>query len=378
MIVFTTPIDATRLHMAYNNHIVRFYGNAGEPMYCDITGLNLSIRLYPNPAGQFFCNFKSYISALINRRGFADNTDPIIDSSEPSSFIYNFTQGTFLQMALTFKITYADSPPDYAGHVVSWLAGVEQIGSSMPLAVHNRYVLSPFRKLSGNSYFLKYWQGYPFDMQVYTSGITLRLYNETNLLSAQFSVLGYGDRIFFSDGRTDETLEDLLPLVEGFNKLRLMSSPSGSVTDKYILLEKVPYKCGVYLKWLNKYGGYSYWLFENAYTLDRSTKYTGEIDRDTVNLDDAYTRTVQLGKESQDTMRIIADLLTEDERGIVEGILDSPKIYLFTGQPYARSSRKDWIEVSLKTTGARLKNAKQPLTNFTFDLELPQRYTQKL
>ena len=74
----------------------------------------------------------------------------------------------------------------------------------------------------------------------------------------------------------------------------------------------------------------------------------------------------------------MAELLNEEERRIVEGLIDSPKIYLFTGRPYGRSSYRDWLEVTLKNTNVRLKNPKQPLVNFAFDLELPLRYTQTL
>ena len=134
----------------------------------------------------------------------------------------------------------------------------------------------------------------------------------------------------------------------------------------------------MYFKWLNKYGGYSYWLFENTWSLDRSSKYTGELDRDTANLDEMFARTAQLGKESQDTIKVVAEHLNEEERGIVEGLVDSPKIYLFKGRPFSRSSARDWIEVTLKNTNVRLKNARQPLVNFAFDFELPIRYTQTL
>jgi hypothetical protein len=182
----------------------------------------------------------------------------------------------------------------------------------------------------------------------------------------------------FSNGDDDETLEDILPLAEGYNTLRVMQLDTEADTDKFISLHKVPYKQGVYLKWLNALGGYSYWLFEDTYSIDRSTKQLGELDRDNDNLEDTFGRSIQIGKESQDSLKIIAELLTEDERRIVEGILDSPKIYLFTGKPFAQNGYRDWIEVSLKTTSARIKNPRQPLTNFTFDIELPMRYTQTL
>lgn len=379
MITFTPTIDADKLHMAYNNYIIRFSSSLGaSPLYCDITLRDVEVRLYPDPFGHFFFNFKPYVSALINTRSFNDTTDVEINNVEPSSFIYNFTSGTVLQQPVNIKVTHSPDSIDTATFILSWLAGVEQINDYNSFRVNGLYVLSPFRKLSATEYYLKYWQGYPFDMPVYASGTSLILYNETNLLSANFDATGYASRIFFSDGRTDETLEDLLPLVDGYNRIRLMQGGMPSTEDKDVLLEKVPFKSGVYLKWLNLYGGYSYWLFEDTYSIDRSTKHLGEIDRDNYNLEEAFTRSHQMGKESQDTIKIIAELLNEDEKRIVEGIIDSPKVYLFTGQPYSRSSSRDWMEVTLKSTAARLRNAKQPLINFSFDLELPVRYTQRL
>src|SRR5690606_24397330 len=185
-------------------------------------------------------------------------------------------------------------------------------------------------------------------------------------------------RLVVSDGRTDVSLESQVPLINGINTLRYMSGSTPKASDKFISLEKMPCREGGYLKWLNKYGGYSYWLFEKTFPIDRSTKYTGELDRDYDNLEQMPARSIPIGKESQDTMKIVAELLTEDESRIVEGLLDSPKIYLFTGKPFAQNGITDWIEVTLKTTSARIKNARQPLTNFTFDIELPQRFMQTL
>lgn len=372
-----TPPGSERLRMAYNNHIIRF-GSSIAPLYADITANGLNVHLFPHPDGTFFFNFRPFVSALINSRNFDDLNVAGLDINDPSTFIHDFTEGTVLKLEVQIKVAVSETVSETANFSLSWLAGVEQVSNHHNFNTAGTYLLSPFRKLTANSYYSKYWQGYPFDIAFYTLANTLAIYNRTNLLSASFGLTGSAHRLIFSDGRTDETLEDLLPMVEGTNMLRFSAGVPSHANARYVTLVKEPYKSGVYLKWLNCYGGYSYWLFEDTYSIDRSTKHLGEIDREMQNLEDTITRTLQMGKDSQDTMRVVAELLTEDERGIVEGILDSPKIYLFTGQPYSRSSSRDWMEITLKTTGTRLKNARQPLTNFTFDLELPQRYTQRL
>lgn len=381
-IIFTQPIEEDKLRLAYNNDVVWFYSdNVLEAKSCmvrDRVNNSFNATLYPAPTGIFFFNFKPYVSALINTNNFSDTLQTALNRSDPNSFVYNSTAGTLLSTVVNIEITLADDSTQDADYYLTWLGGAAQPGSYSGFTKNGTYALTPFKTNSSNGYYLKYWQGYPFDISVYTAWPQFTVKNETNLLDAQFTAPGNVLRMVFSDGDDDETLEDLLPLTEGYNALRIMPGSTASATDIFIGLEKVAYKCGVYLKWLNAMGGYSYWLFEDTYSIDRTTKQLGELSRDYYNLQDTFARTLQIGKESQDTLKIIAELLTEDERRIVEGILDSPKIYLFTGKPYARSSYRDWIEVSLKTTSARLKNPRQPLTNFTFDIELPVRYTQTL
>ncbi len=381
MINFLQPLVANKLRMAYNNDIVRFTAsNSSAPVSCNIydSFLKINAVIYPNPQGQFYFNFRPYISAIINTRGFNDTLNPDIQPIDENSYVYNFMNGTFTQRNIVFNIKYENDTTENVSYVLSWLAGVQQLDNYHDFRLGDLLVLSPFKKNTTNSYYLKYWEGYPFDIPFFTVNTSMTIINQTNLLSAEFSTIGYGERLIVSDGRTDVTLEDILPFNDGFNELRFVKNPLIGPYDKYVTLEKVPYSCGVYLKWYNAMGGYSYWLFENTYSIDRSTKHIGEIERDNSNLEDTFSRVVSIGKESQDTIRVVAELLNDDERTIVEGIIDSPKVYLFTGAPFSKNSSSNWIEVSLKTSSARVKNPRQPLTNFTFDLELPERYTQTL
>lgn len=401
MIVFTKDIRQDRLRMAYNNDVIRFYSDfSAIPKYCDvrlvgISGFapNIDIRLYPDPNYQFMFNFKEYVAALINTNAFDDTITPDLSVVNSTTFMYNDSIGRYLQKTIVLKIVFEETL-DTTTLVLDWIAGAEQPGDFNYFKNTGLLLLSPVKKKARNSYYLKYWQGYPFDITVFSKSERLYLDNKTNLLSASFDVplpppdspsfevegiYGPVSRLYFSDGRTDESIEDLLPLSPGVNQLVLgQTGVSRPMFDNYITIEKMAYAEGAYFKWLNQYGGYSYWLFENTYAIDRSTKALGEIDRDSSNLEDTFARVAQIGRESQDTIKVVAELLTEEQVRIVQGLLDSPKIYLFTGQPYARNSPHDWIEVVLKTGNARLKNAKHPLTNFAFDFELPARYTQKL
>jgi hypothetical protein len=378
-IFFDGGINSAALRKAYNNDILVFSAGPGrEPLYATVEAAGINIRLFPDPAGKFTINMKPYVSALINTSYFEDRLLPWLDAASSATYVYRSNNGCYLELEVKFTIALPDSQSAQAIHNLAWFGGVEQPGSSNIFNRNELYVLTPFSAETANRYYIKYWQGYPFDFTIYCSSSSLTLKNTGNLLSQSFDFEEQVSRIVLSDGRTDETIENFLPLSSGYNIMRLIQGAAEADTDKFLVLDKVPFSKGVYLKWLNKYGGYSYWLFENTYTIDRSTKQLGELERDNVNLETIKARTIGIGKTSQDSIKIITELLETHERDIVEGLLDSPKIYLFTGKPFSRVEAASWIEVSLKTTSARLKNARQPLTSFSFDVELPERYTQTL
>lgn len=380
MIQFVKPLVPNRLRMAYNNDVVRFYSTlGGTPAYSDVTIYpGVTVRLYPDPNGRFYFNFRPYISTFINTANFEDTTETNLTAEDPDSFVYSAMNNVATQRNVTFAINMGDAGTDTASYTLTWLAAAQQIGSYTEYNINNLLVLSPALPDAANTWYLKYWEGYPFDFSVFSNVTGMEVINTTNLVSASLNVVGYGDRVFLSDGRTDETLEDFLPLAKGYNTLKLLRENDSPEDAKFIQLEKAAPCDGVYLKWRNAQGGYSYWLFENTYAVDRNAKSLGELNRDFENPENSFGNTTQVGREVQDTLKIVAELLTPSQRDIVQNLLESPKVYLFTGKPYSRSDYRSWIEVSVKTTSARIKNPRESLTNFAFDIELPVRYTVSL
>ncbi|MBE99325.1 hypothetical protein [Flavobacterium coralii] len=379
MIIFTGGIGLTKLRPAYSNDIYTFSTDAGTPLYCDITSQGLSmIRLYPRPDGSFWLNLKPYISAIINTRKFEDNVVTDFQSPNPQSFIYDFTTGTYLNLNLTFTITLDDDSTDSISYVLTWYAGCSQIGDLSPLLNTEFHVLTPSLKSTTNKYYLKYWAGYPFDLSMYYNGDNITLENTTTGYSVDFETFSEVNRIFLSDGRTSETLEDIMPVADGYNTIRIMADGTPSDNDKYIIINKQPITCGVYVKWLNSRGGYSYWLFEDTAKVDRSTRSMGEIENNYSNNESTMARTLNIGMDAQDRIRVTAELLSEDDTAILKDILSSPKIYMFTGEPASQNDYRNWIEVMLVTNSTVVKNHKEKLTNFVLDFRAPMRDTQTL
>lgn len=377
MIQFKNIQNPEYLRMAYNNDIYRFYSDTVSPSFAEVTIQgNTPIRLYPSPEGMFFCNLKPYISAMINTLDFEDITTTNLIATDAGSFTYPANDGHLLKASVDFKITQitdSETFDDSTTLELQWLAAAQQHGAFNNLRKDNLLVLSPHLPEAMNNWYIKYWEGYPFDVTFYSNRSSIILQNTSNLLLGEFDTGQECTRLFFSDGRTDVTLEDFIPMNTGLNHLKMTREND---SNYYTLTVDKANGCkGVYLKWLNTQGGYSYWLFENTYAIDRTVKDLGELERDFKNLANSSARTAQIGRQVQDSIKVVAELLTPPQRNIVQNLLESPKVYLFTGTPYGRTNYHDWIEVAVKTSSARIKNPREELTNFSFELEPPERYT---
>jgi hypothetical protein len=378
MITFTKDIATDKLLLAYVNNVVEFSSDNVLSKTKATISIGASIKtLFPSPIGTFYLNFKDWITSLINVDNFTDDLQADIIGS---GYIYDWTSKAYLNNIITFTIFFSDESFETTTRDVKWLSAylqLEDFKLKYPIgnSLLNPVVLSP-RKLDANqTSYVKYWDGYPFDFTVYcANGSNLTILNQTNLLDLTFTNVDTINRIVISDGDTSTTIEGDLPLMNGFNRLKLTSSS----LDYFLLLEKINDSCeGHYVKWINDSGGWSYWLFANG-NRNRKAKDLGELNNDFSNLAGTISPTIQIGKASNDTITVTSDIINEDEKTLLESIIDSPKIYLFTGQPYSKANFNDWMELSLNTTDFRIVNAKEKLSKMNFVFELPQRNTRKL
>ena len=232
-------------------------------------------------------------------------------------------------------------------------------------------MLSPFVKANNNKSYVKYWDGYPFDITIYnksTSTTGIQLINKSNLTNYLFTSTGAVNRLAFCDGQTTETIENVLPLQYGLNEMQINAGNSTFYFD----LVKEKDDCGVYLKWRNSFGGWNYWLFPRGIR-NRSVKDVGELENDFENLENTTSPTLQIGRRGIDTITVTTDTLSEYDIILISDMIESPKLYMFTGIPYSQNTYNDWLEVSLKTTDFRIQNAKTDFVRFNFSFDLPLR-----
>ena len=203
---------------------------------------------------------------------------------------------------------------------------------------------------------------------------TVSILNETNGLSYTFNLTYKVSRLFLGDGTTTITIDQYLPLVDGLNKLKI--NRSGEII--YLNLTKIPAIEGQYVKWLNQYGQWNYWLFNCIYKRTRTSKDLGEIFNDFDDVGDTTSPYKNLGMTSSDTLTLIAENISENDQEVINGILDSPKIFYYTGIRLTQVNDVSWLAAKLKPGSTAITDYKKTRKNYKLQIELPPRYTMKL
>lgn len=377
-IVFDKDLREDRVNLAFNNNVVKFHTNNAllSPVYCDVTILTDSIRLYPDPFGYFNYNFKEFITTVLNNNNFADTLNPNLSTA----YEYNWTKNVLLFEDIVFTLLLSDDSIETDTKSVYWLSGYVQLNNykqlypSLDLLIDKTTLLQRPLNDSYYNFFLKYWAGYPFDatfLKIVDADIDIT--NNTNAVSYVFDDIDKDvERLVFSDGRTDVSIEDALPFITGYNDLE--------VNDQFnILLQKIVPNCsnGHYIKWINSFGGWSYWLFYKG-NENLTTKEVGFLFNDYNNLEDTISPYVSMGKTAEASILVNQDGITEFDYTILRDLIDSGKVYLFTGTPFSQNTFNDWIEINIKQGAFRTSNAREVQYNLNFTIELPANVTRTL
>lgn len=378
-ITYTKNISENIWNFSENNQILEFTSNSVEnPLYCDfeINGLEV-IRIYPNPDNIFWVNLKEYISSLINN--YMDDLDlTTIDELDIDTFVYDWSR-VYLNEDIDITITFDDDSTDTDTITPYFLLAKEDVikyKKGLTISNLSQAILSPLKRNTANRFYLRYWEGYPFDFaltrNIPSVDTTQTITNNTNAVtSPDIQLPNDVNRIVICNGDTSITLEDYLPLTNGYNELEFQNS-------MFIEIWKDELPCGVYIKWLNQYGSYNYWLFNSQHEeiIGHSSK--GVINNDFNSLDNTTSVFKSLGRDVKHEINVLSDQLTQDDIDLLSGICYSPKIYLFTGVPYSEASLNDWVEIELKNGNVPLRDFKGNVPDVELTFKLPDNYTISL
>jgi len=363
-ILFNKDLDYTRLLMAYNNNVIEFYSDSPLfPLNAIIQiGINAPVKIFPQPNGTFFYNFKTLITSILNSDNFVDDILPDFTVA----FDYDWRK-TYNEDNITITIELSDASTETITVSPKWIAGYFQDFSQ-----YDHHYIDNIRLLHNqiNSVtYLKAWNGFPFDLPIYDPlNIDLDITNNGTLTTVPFAYeVG---RLFLSDGTTDwNNIAQVTPfkINIGMNNI--------DINSLITLKLEVEDNCTdgtVYLKWLNTFGGWSYWLFNHA-DINRNFKDLGEINNDFYNREDTISKSIQIGKTSIDKMNLTTDLISKEYQCLLESLLESESVFLYRGIPFSPYNPNQWLEVSVNNTSASIQKAKRNQNKFDITIELPQR-----
>lgn len=373
-IVFNKELDTTKLNLAFNNNVIEFYSDSGTaPDNATITIGTNTVTIYPNPNGTFRYNFKELIISIINVDNYTDDLEVDLDTS----FTYDWTDKITLIDDVVTVINLSNDTTETDTREITWLSGYVDLYKWKQNYPQEDLLSSEIRllqRVNGDSYYnyyLKYCEGYPFDLTIYGNNNSIDVTNNTNLISNTFN-LNKISRLVFSDGRTDVSIEDVLTLTDGYNDLDFNN-------EFNIRLDKVTQFCpnGIYIKWINSLGGWNYWLFAKGENTTK-TDSRGALFNDVNNLEDTISPFISLGKEANKTIKVREQRIKSQYKTLLEDLIDSAKVYLFTGVPFSKNTFNDWMEVDLKDGKFITENPKEGLYTFDFELQLPKSVTRSL
>ncbi|MBC5836781.1 hypothetical protein [Flavobacterium muglaense] len=367
--MITITNDLLPINPAYNDSIIEFeidevgtYPSA----YIVIDSTDDIFAIY-GINNKYFFNFKSIVTSLINKNNFKDSIIPQLYSSS----IYD-DESLSLILPITIYISGA-----FISKTYKFKKNVEQlIGYNDKINSSNTInILLPTQ--NNVDYYLPYFEGYPIDFAIFglTTGDTYYLKNTStyNISAPATSSNDKVKRLFLSDGANNEFLTNLIGLSTTVNKCELWVNET---FKSNLLIKRNESKCGVYLKWFNDAGSYSYWLFDEI-SESIKTDTISELSTGFNNLQH-LTSTSQITGKKADNAKVLTTKFNEFERSYIQSILSSPFVEMYIyNEPFRQMNQYSFIGVAVNESNT-VFNKKNNQYKMNVTITLPQINTQTL
>jgi hypothetical protein len=352
---------------AYNNSIIEFTSDAGTPITADIIVNGYTFEQSADADGIFHFNLKRIIEVLINQNNFSDH----IAIDNPADFLF-LDQTLFLDVEIEIIISFADDSQESQTFTWPYIKSVIQEGEKQ----FNNSQLKLLAPYANDICHLTYFEGYPFDISIYSD--IARLITITNLrtgLATDLNLLKGVNRLFISNGENDNLgFESQLPLYLGINELEFKANDQIYFT---LLLNKRSPECGNLLKFFNRQGGWSYWNFMDLHVEKTKADTIDRLNSDFNNVDKSRGNFAITGKEAEKSRSLLSGLVQDHEKKLISQLPTSPKVYLYTNELASPFELNDFIEVEVDG-GTFSTSNKHQQSVFNLTINLPKIYTQTL
>jgi hypothetical protein len=362
--------DLLPANPAYNDSIIKFYSDtypSATRAEVVIGGRTFDVIPFN---GIFTFNLKEIVKTMVNPNKFEDAITPDLTSGG-----YLYTDSS-IRRSVPVTLRVIGSPNDVLSKSYIFFKSVEQLPD-----YHRKAQINPVARVflpttNFVDYYCTYHEGYPFDFAVYIP--ILSTYQFKNITTGQstpvYSNLSSNvKRVFLSDGANSVTTEDILPLSSTLNKIELWSAGQFRAN---IYIKQVESDCGIQLKWLNRFGSYSYWKFDRAYKSTITPKTIDDFQGRYDNLQNLTASSYFIGKTATQTMSITCSY-TADDAAYLQDLVTSPSVWMnVNNQPFIQIQEKDFFAVKVNDTPFEQTNTKMNKGKLNLTITLPDLNTQ--
>lgn len=233
-----------------------------------------------------------------------------------------------------------------------------------------RYValaLLPDRTLPDENQRMVIWKGYPQTVSLLCD-VTILTEGDSKLVSINATGTNTAAKklfhLYLQNG--DGTLPAYI--TGGSLEITIEDRPTACTIDYEIKDE-----CGVYMKWLNHKGGYSYWLFSPAYTIGENTSAVDEMPMEVTTMA-AIGNQMPTAYQGAKVQTIRATGLSQWQMEHVQEMAKSLYVVQYLGEHNTAFTTYDkmWQRMHVASSSVTIADTKKKTYNVAFNLVLPQ------
>lgn len=354
----------------YNNSIIEYGIESGATPIKSIISLGgYTFEIAPNFENTFYFNLKEIIKTLINQDHFDDTIEAM-----NGNYVFN-DENLYLEVNIDFTIILSDASEATATKTYEYIKSVEQIvRKKVDTITDNELVpLAPYTDQTCN---LTMFEGHPFDFSVYSNKErSIKVKNRRTGMETTLNLTKGVNRIYITNGVLSYGFEQELPLYIGVNELEFVNNYDHYFT---LFLKKKESACGVYLKWFNQSGAWSYWRFSPIVAKQIKTKTIEKINTDYKNLYESEGNYAITGKEGDLSHKLTSDYIDKSEVQVLSEIFTSPKVLLYANEPLEPFEIDDFKVIDVDDGSSLIENTKDNLSEYQLKINLPKYQTQTL
>lgn len=382
----TITKEPSSIYPAYNDCWIQFSSDlaGNDKAEVDISPDSTfpsTFLIYPDTNGVYTFNLREAIQIVLNESGFNDPND-----TPPADYVEGYPYG-YMKLAsgetnaMTIEVFNDATSETKSDMSYEFIRGVKQIGED--IYANSAQVLNVCEGLNGTDYQLTYFEGFPFTFELQriltTEAVSLKNLNSGDETAAAFTPASNGSVRYWVDkgNGSNWTTSGFLPLSETDNRIEVYVAvpPAAGVFKTNVRIRKVNERAGVYLKWFNADGGYSYWLFDEYRREDLRTSMLGvSANEQFLNVDEGREAPFKsIGSSA--TKRLRLNTRVEDwQAKQLESLYYSPSVQMYTSTTPHLSGT--WVNVEV-VSNLQIANKKK-LNEVVVNIELPELITPKL